>query len=333
MVINKEYILEISRGLYKFQVTEKRKLEFKRKWYDLSGNTPRDEEEFCKDITAMANTPGPEGSIIIGLDEKKGDLTNSPVSNSGLADSQITNLIIKRVRPTIQFEIDTVAIDKDTVITLIKVPPSLEKPHVMGVYRTYDKKNKPSGQRENFIPIRYGASIFPANHTDLEYMYYDRKNVVHDYDIKILPLDNRFAINVGKKHHDQYITITIRYLIQNTGMHPIAINNVKLQIIETSPIISLLHTDPFNLIGDEWAVLERNLNARNYNLSLSPIIIPYNQLSEIQMKFWLEYHTKNSLENNFDQWLRQFREITHSKYTLFFESINGRAFTSDTFEF
>jgi len=281
----------------------------------------------------MANTPGPEGSIIIGLDEKKGDLINSPVSNSGLADTQITNLIIKRVRPTIQFEIDTIEMDNNTVITIIKIPPSLEKPHVMGVYRTYDKHNEPSGQRQNYIPIRYGTNVFPANHTDLEYMYYDRKNIIHDYDINILPLDNRFAVNVGNKHHDQYITITFRYLLQNTGMHPIAINNVKLQIIDTKPIISLPDKYPLNLVGDEWAVLERNISAKNYNLSISPIIIPYNQMLEIQMKFWLEIYTKNYPNHDFDTWLNRFKGINHSKYVLFFESINGRTFISNTHEF
>lgn len=331
MVINKDFIVGLSKRLNELQDSEKRKLEFKRKWYDLSGNNLKDIEEFCKDITAMANTPGPEGSIIIGLDEKKGDLTNSPVSNSGLADSQITNLIIKRVRPTIQFEIDTVAIDKDTVITVIKVPPSLEKPHVMGVFTTY-KNNKPSGQRENFIPIRYGASIFPANHTDLEYMYYDRKNIMHDYDISVLPLDNRFAVNVGRKI-ENFITVTMRFLLQNIGIHPIAISNVRLQIIETRPLILLFDDPPFNLIGQEWSVLEKNLNAKQYILTISPIIVPYNQLLEIQMKFWSEISTKNRSQQDFDQLLKKFKDIINCKYSLYIESINSRTFTLDTFEF
>jgi len=329
MVINKDFIVGLSERLNGLQDREKRKLEFKREWYDLSGNNLKDIEEFCKDITAMANTPGPEGHILIGIDESNGNLINSPISESKVKDNEIANLIIKRVTPPIQFEMDTVTIDNDTVITVIKVPPSLEKPHVMGVFTTY-KDNNPSGQRENFIPIRYGTSIFPANHTDLEYMYYDRKNIIHDYDINVLPLDNRFAVNAKEKGDNQYITITFRYLLHNIGMHPIALNSVVLNVLETDPIM-LLHDDPpFTLIGYEWAVLEQNINARQHNLSIRPIIVPHNQLLEIQMTFWCIYIIN---QQDFDSKLREFRAILRWRYNLVFESSNGRSFTTNTFGF
>ncbi|MGB7291653.1 MAG: RNA-binding domain-containing protein [Thermodesulfobacteriota bacterium] len=71
MEINAEYIRNLAKGFYKDEETERPKLDVKRKWYDLSENNKRDVEEFCKDLAAMANTPGPEGHIIIGVDEKR----------------------------------------------------------------------------------------------------------------------------------------------------------------------------------------------------------------------------------------------------------------------
>ncbi|MGE5571664.1 MAG: RNA-binding domain-containing protein [Bacteroidota bacterium] len=57
---------------------EHRKLELKREWWDLSANPG--EEEFAKDLAMLANTPGGDGIIVIGIDEKTGQVVSSPLA-------------------------------------------------------------------------------------------------------------------------------------------------------------------------------------------------------------------------------------------------------------
>lgn len=333
MEINKEYILELSRGLFQLQESEKRKLEFKRQWYDLSGNNPRDTEEFCKDMTAMANTPGPDGFIVIGLDETNGQLTNSPISVSGLSDTQITNLIIKRIRPSIQFEIDTIAIpeDQNKVITVIKIPPSLEKPHVMGEYLKFDGSSI-KNRIQNFIPIRNGTQIFPANHADLEYMFYDRKNVIPDYRLEFLQIQNAVAFNVVNAGGYNCLTCGIRFIVQNIGRYPVAISSAELKLFDTKPRVSTMK-DEFYFTGYSWIVFEKNFVGHiDYPFKAKPIVIPYNSMHEISITFWSIDETSKLDPINFDVRVRALRDVQHYKYSMLLKSANDRAFPSGILE-
>lgn len=321
MEINKEYILELSRGLFELQESEKRKLEFKREWYDLT-NANRI-EEFCKDVAAMANTPGPDGFIVIGLGED-GTLTNSPILNCGLADaSQITNIIIKRVRPSIQFEIHTITLEEEgnKVISVIKIPPSLDKPHVIGKYKNH----------QNYIPIRNGVQVSPANHADLEYMFYDRKNIVPDYALGFLPIHGIPGAGSKRKGTDTILVLTSRFILQNTGRNPIAIISANLFIRDVEPRISLPENE-FTGYGFEWNVVERNASNVNYSFPTSPLIIAINEMIEVQMDFWVNEVNERRNEREFLIWRRQFQEIEHCKYSIMFKSINDRTFTSGVLE-
>lgn len=322
MEINKEYILELSRGLFELQESEKRKLEFKRQWYNLTDRIGI--EEFCKDVAAMANTPGPDGFIVIGLAED-GTLTNSPISNCGLADvSLITNLVIKKVRPSIQFEIDTVTLEEEDnkVISVIKIPPSLDKPHVLGEYRG----------RQNYIPIRNGTQIFPANHTDLEYMFYDRKNVITDYQIAFLRIQQNLVANTSQESGDRILTISLNFILQNVGRYPITISNANLKIFDTVPAVSDLK-GTFDFIGKSWLLFENNnVSPIDYSLPDRPIIVPFNSIYHIRMIFLSIDETFKLDPTNFDHRVRKFREVQNFKYVLTVGSINNRRFTTGVWE-
>ena len=80
MKVDAEFINNLALGFYKDEASERRKLEIKSKWYDLSGDKKRDIEEFVRRLTAIANTYGPEGYLIFGVSERTGDIIKSPLA-------------------------------------------------------------------------------------------------------------------------------------------------------------------------------------------------------------------------------------------------------------
>ncbi len=103
-----DLVSQIKQGLK----IEEDKLDLKREWYDLKNNDSRDRDEFCKDIAAMANTTGPPGYIIIGVDEKSGSLLDSPFHKSGLDDkSRLRDIVVKRVDLPPRFDVKEVQVE------------------------------------------------------------------------------------------------------------------------------------------------------------------------------------------------------------------------------
>jgi hypothetical protein len=78
------------------QEIENPKCDFKAKWNDLQ--TSKDINEFLKDTSAIANTFGLDGFIIIGYDSKKKCYTQASFSNCNLKDtSYISDLVNKKI--------------------------------------------------------------------------------------------------------------------------------------------------------------------------------------------------------------------------------------------
>jgi len=78
------------------QEIENQKCDFKAKWYDLKN--PKDINEFLKDTSAIANTFGLDGLIIIGYDNRQKSFTQASFSDSNLKDtSYLSDLINKRI--------------------------------------------------------------------------------------------------------------------------------------------------------------------------------------------------------------------------------------------
>jgi len=156
---------------------EKKKLELKSEWYNLKDNDQK--MNFCRDVSAIANTIGLDGYLIIGINENNGEITNSPIKESGLKDkSEILGLLGKYITPEPDFEIEEVEVEGSNgkiLLSVIKIPNTKNKPHVVGKYRNY----------ENYIPIRKDGSTSPANRRQLDEMYAERGYIELEYDIDV----------------------------------------------------------------------------------------------------------------------------------------------------
>src|SRR4030095_4495462 len=129
----KSYIDQSMSGLE----VENQKVDFKSQWYKLK--TRRGINEFLKDTSAMANTFGPDGIIIIGYNEKDKSQSNVSFKDSGLPDtSQLTDIINSKVDRLFQINVFETNINGFST-SIIQIPPSIDKPHVIRNYQTCDK--------------------------------------------------------------------------------------------------------------------------------------------------------------------------------------------------
>lgn len=185
--IDKKYLENLILKLKDGEVGENNKIDLKRQWRNLNDNN--DQNEFAKDVCAIANTVGLEGCLIIGISES-GETFNSPISSSGLNDvAQIFQLLVKRTSHAPVIDISQIKLGND-IISLVKIPPSLDKPHVV----------KKHNNRDNAIFVRKGTSTLFANKSDLDLMYYDRKNIEPDYNA-IIEIFSRKNITFSAEKH------------------------------------------------------------------------------------------------------------------------------------
>jgi hypothetical protein len=209
---------------------ENAKIDFKASWYKL--NEPRGINEFLKDTSAIANSFGPDGMIIIGFDDKKKELSNAAFADSGLKDSsQLPDLINRKVDRLFHFNL----IEAEILgfnIGIIHIPPSIDKPHVIRNYQTFDKQTLTVKSNEDHkIFIRRSSSTYPASKSDLELMYYDRKNIIPDYSIlSTLTLSTlRLSLN-GDVELARNLHGSLNIIMENIGRRPVSISSIKLEL-------------------------------------------------------------------------------------------------------
>ncbi|MEO5600855.1 MAG: RNA-binding domain-containing protein [Cyclobacteriaceae bacterium] len=156
---------------------ENPKFDFKAIWYDLKSS--KDISEFLKDTTSIVNTFGPDGFIVIGFGDKKKEFTQTTFKDSKLRDSaDIINLINGNDR---LFIVNTIDIEvKGNSLSVIHIPPSIDKPHVIKKYITYETDGQAKKEEDNKIWVRKNSQTFTASKYDIDLMYYDRKNILPD---------------------------------------------------------------------------------------------------------------------------------------------------------
>ncbi len=210
--------MELKGGLDK----EHPKLDFKRIWYDLSVNS--EINEFLKDTTSIVNTVGLDGFIVIGFDDKTKEFVEATFKNSRLRDSSnIIDLINKKVDQL--FDLNTF----DIVVlghklSVIHIPPSINKPHVIRLYQSYDKEGNIRNE-ENKVFVRKNSRTFPASKYDFELMYYDRKNIIPDYE-----LHSNFPSKVLSFNISDRLDLSTFLTIENTGRRSVAIRQISLTV-------------------------------------------------------------------------------------------------------
>lgn len=239
------------------QDMENLKVDCKSKWWDLSDVLGK--SEFLKDVCAIANTFGLDGFIIIGYNDKTKIFNPSQFSDCNLKDSaDIRNLIIKQVDTVFDLNTFDITIGSDK-LSIIHIPPSVDKPHVLKVYTRNDKY----GVKEEFnkIFIRKNSSNHVASKNDIDIMYYDRKNVIPEYKVLVsVKLDSlkiramREEGAITSMHIDPVLTF------ENQGSRPMAIIGVKITISE--------YNDPQP---------HEKYTFESINLSI-PILVPVNNI-------------------------------------------------------
>lgn len=200
---------------------ENNKFDFKRKWYDLKSHQQK--AEFLKDVSSIANTFGPDGFIVIGFDDKTKEFHPARFKDSNLNDiselSAIINSSIDRI-----FEINCFDFDiEGHLITILHIPPSITKPHVIRAHRIF-KDGVEHRVDPHRIFVRKGSGTQIASKDDLELMYYDRKNITPEYELSVVYTMPSLGFA------EALVNMATALTIENSGRRPVAIKKLKLQL-------------------------------------------------------------------------------------------------------
>lgn len=223
--MDKDYILKkVAELILKSRLgleVESPKIDFKRQWYDLKSK--KGINEFLKDTTAIVNTVGLDGIIIIGWDDKACQYHAAKFKDSYLNDSnEVAGIIAKHCSDLFDFAIYDEVIEGNPV-SIIHIPSSFSKPVVIKNYQTFHDNGSIKKEIEHCIWVRKGTSIHHATKYDLEMMYYDRKNIIQEEKLEFYvktPIDFRAQ------------QIAFQVLIQNYGIRPVAITEATLEFGE-----------------------------------------------------------------------------------------------------
>lgn len=198
------------------------RLELKRQWYPLNKsaiNANQQRSKFLKSLVALANGYGPISAyVIIGLDEKTGQIIDSPFTSSQLKDkSELFDFVFSTTEKHIEFqcfEIETSIDGSPKIVCVLEIPPSLEKPHFIIKY--FDKEL----ERDQFIPIKKGTRTLAASKKDIELMIYDRGNLKPKYELSVMS----YAGAEGQfKNRIEHMEFRFPFIFENTGRRPIVI--------------------------------------------------------------------------------------------------------------
>jgi hypothetical protein len=251
------------------------KTELKGSWYNMDksqdvNDTRLNVSKFLNAVTALANTYGPTGYLVIGIDETNGVITDSPFVKSGLKDkSDLYGLIVRNVDKPIRYEnyeIETEIDGTKKTITVIVIPPSLDKPHVIGVH--YGRAGQ---ETKNYIPVKKDTGTFPASRTDIDLMYYDNQNIVPEYAINLRTYKGS---EIQIKPAGASVSVDIPVIFENFGRKPMVL--VKCVFVITEIDGKELATELKLELGAYSQ--SDNTNIRS-EIVKRPIIVPSNEVA------------------------------------------------------
>lgn len=233
--MNRQEVIEKSKELLNHSIegfeVESPKIDFKRKWYDLAEK--KGINEFVKDTSAIANTIGLDGFIIIGYDDKTHQFHNSKFTDSNILDSaRIPDIVIKKCSEG--FVINTYDFKfEENELSVIHIPTVLYKPIVILDYQKYNDDGSLKKSEQQRIFVRKNSRNDYATKNDLELMYYDRKNIQADFDYFIDFLDcktNSFTTLENGRDTKLYNSIEIHFLIENLGRRKLPIKSSEVYV-------------------------------------------------------------------------------------------------------
>jgi hypothetical protein len=212
------------------QEIENPKCDFKAKWYDLK--TPKDINEFLKDTSAITNTFGPDGLSIIGYDSRQKIFSPAYFSDSNLRDTtQLSDIINKRVDRLFDIAVYDLSVNENK-LSVLHIPPSIDKSHVIRSYHTFDKSNNVR-EEQHKIFVRKNTSTYPASKNDIELMFYDRKNIIPDYKTVCSYHVDTLHLNASSHHNGKEREILgvkggMNLIFENLGKRPVAIIEIQI---------------------------------------------------------------------------------------------------------
>lgn len=236
---------------------ESPKVDFKAKWYDLKHE--EDINEFLKDSTSIANTPGLDGYIIIGFSDKKKEFTDSFFHDCNLKDSnELNGILIRRVDRSFNLACYDIKINNHN-ISVIHIPPSFDKPHVI---RNYKKGVR---EEQHRVFIRNGTSTRIANKYDLDFIAYDRKNNIPEYSLYMSMPESSLILNIDA---NRYIEAAAGIIIENNGYRPVAISEIKLELLSQNRELNFISRfnkeDRYNTIIKSSNLIVQQNELRKY---------------------------------------------------------------------
>lgn len=302
-MIQTDEIVRYLNSLRNDGMVENPKLELKRQWWNL--NEDDGKNEFLKDVTAIANTPGGDGYIIIGIDNQ-GALYNSTIP---MDTSRIRGILCRNVQEAFNLEIYEEEIE-GSQISIIEIPRSLNKPHIIKEYRKANQVNK------MYIPIRKGTSVNSADKYDLDIMYLERNNhIILDYDLS-LKVTHSVIVNISGGTDIGYETkIEIPAMIINNGKNVNSIMSGKLIVEECDN--SELTGSEFNLEGLTHEMVKHYIKYTHY------LPLRSNDISIIHLVFGFSRDMHERLFNR--------RKEMIIKFILEIQDIAGRNYCTEAF--
>lgn len=136
------------------QVTEIRKIDYKRNQYRLD-NDPQ-KAQFIKDVLCIANAPGDDGYLLLGVESEKGKAREVVGISKHYDSSDLEQLVNSKIESSIQFDYYALKY-KGLDCALIHIPHSKARPHwPKADFHTLKKHvfytRRASGNREATMP-------------------------------------------------------------------------------------------------------------------------------------------------------------------------------------
>ena len=214
-----KYIYQAFEGMSK----ENNKFDFKKSWYNLKEDL--EVNEFLKDISAMVNTPGPDGFIVIGFDDKSKEYNPSIFLDSKLKDkNEIPGILIRRIDHAFDINIYDIKIDENK-LSVIHIPPSYSKPHFLKNYKS--KSNK---EEQHRIFVRNDTTTKIAGRIDLERMLWDNKNVEPEYGIEMSVNKSSMVFNTTTNTYGNFELTLSGLVVENIGKRNLGIGKLEFSL-------------------------------------------------------------------------------------------------------
>jgi hypothetical protein len=224
--IEEKIIRELQQSMAGNEI-ESPKFDCKKIWYNTKDKNGL--AEFLKDTSAIANTFGPDGYILIGYDDKKREFTNVDFSQSGLADSSdLLPLITKHISEPFTIAYYEFKYNNNN-LGVLHIPASIQKPHFIRNYVKLDKNGYEKSE-EHRVFIRKNTGTYPATKYDIDIMYYDRKNIIPDYEIYLTIRLRSSRFSLGNEGNEMILVIQPDITLENVGRRPVVIESVSFEL-------------------------------------------------------------------------------------------------------